>query len=55
MSYTVECTWQLLKRYGWSWQPGGRSSATTWRSWSGRRRPGRGPPMRCGRCPLRAE
>ncbi|MFD0071088.1 winged helix-turn-helix domain-containing protein [Streptomyces sp. NPDC127166] len=41
VSYTVEGTWQLLKRHGWSWQPGGRSSATTWRSWSGRRRPGR--------------
>ncbi|MFD9411707.1 winged helix-turn-helix domain-containing protein [Streptomyces sp. NPDC059989] len=43
VSYTVEGTWLLLKRHGWSWQqPGGRSSGTPRRSRSGRRRPGRG-------------
>ncbi|MFC9392788.1 winged helix-turn-helix domain-containing protein [Streptomyces sp. NPDC057027] len=25
MSYTVEGTWQLLKRHGWSWQPARRA------------------------------
>ncbi|MGZ0199517.1 helix-turn-helix domain-containing protein [Streptomyces sp. RM1] len=31
VSYTVESTWRLLRRQGWSWQQpaGGRSSATT--------------------------
>ncbi|MDF6016968.1 winged helix-turn-helix domain-containing protein [Streptomyces sp. JH34] len=31
--YTVEGTWRLLRRYGWSWQQpaGARSSATTTR------------------------
>ncbi|MFB7453529.1 helix-turn-helix domain-containing protein [Streptomyces sp. NPDC056194] len=42
VSYTVEGTWQLLSgTAGRGSPPGGRSSATTWRSWPGRRRPGR--------------
>ncbi|MFE9938248.1 winged helix-turn-helix domain-containing protein [Streptomyces hirsutus] len=42
VSYTIEGTWLLLRRHGWSWQqPGGRSSGTTRRSSCGRRKSGR--------------
>lgn len=43
VSCTAEGTWQLLERYGWSWQQSARraSSATTRPLRCGRRRPGR--------------
>lgn len=44
VSYTVEGTWQLLKRHGWSWQQPARRAIerTTMRSRYVIRRPGRG-------------